>query len=105
MRWLLPVAALMVACGPEPPPPGPPPGPLSHEHRVLGNKRHVILVTAEPGVAETDQQVVDRIRHASSELAGNICPDGFEMLHAPAFEGHWLEKLERRTESYVFACD
>ncbi len=95
-------ALLLIGCGSEPPPP--PPGPLSHEHRPLGDQRHFILVTAEAGIAENNEMVVDRIRIASGEIAGGICPGGFEMLHAPTFEGHWLEKLKRRSESYVFAC-
>lgn len=96
------LAALVAACAAEPPPPVP--GPLTHQHRVLADGKHFVIITAEAGPEETDQMVVDRIRFASADLAGIHCPTGFDMLVAPDFEGHWLERLKRRTESYVFAC-
>lgn len=104
MMRAIPLVGLLAACAPEPPPPAPPPGPLSHQHRVLGDGTHFLLITAEPGPAEPDKALVDRIRVASADLAAGLCPEGYDVIAAPTFEGYWLERMDRRTESYLFAC-
>lgn len=79
-------------------------GDVGFTHEPLGNNKHLVTVTAAPGVIETEGSIAQRIHVFSNKFAAKTCPDSFEFLNDPNFSQTIAAGFMKRTKSYVFIC-
>lgn len=79
-------------------------GKISYTHEDLGNTKHLLTVTAAPGLMETEGSIKQRIHVFANKFAATTCPSKFEFVHDPNFNQDIAAGFMKRTISYVFIC-
>jgi hypothetical protein len=79
-------------------------GDVGFTHEPLGVNKHLLTVTAAPGVMETEGSIAQRIHIFANRFAAKTCPSSFEFVHAPNFDQSIAGGFMKRTKTYVFVC-
>lgn len=79
-------------------------GDVGYTHEPLGNGKHLLTVTAAPGLMETEGSIAQRIHVAANRFAARTCPQAFQFVHDPNFDQTIAAGFMKRTRSYVFVC-
>jgi hypothetical protein len=79
-------------------------GGVAAEHEVLGNGKHMLVVTASPALAETEGSIEQRIFIHAQHEAARICPGKFEFVTNPNGVAPLAAGFMKRSRSYVFSC-
>lgn len=79
-------------------------GDIGFTHESLGANKHLITVTAAPGLMETEGSIAQRIHIFANKFAAKACPSSFEFVHDPNFDQTIAGGFMKRTKTYVFVC-
>lgn len=79
-------------------------GEVGYTHEPLGSNKHLVTVTAAPGLMETEGSISQRIHVFATRFAAKTCPQSFEFVHDPNFQQATAGGFMKRTRSYVFIC-
>ena len=79
-------------------------GDIGYTHEPLGVNKHLLTVTAAPGLLETEGSITQRIHIFANKFAAKTCPAAFEFVHDPNFDQRIAGGFMKRTKSYVFVC-
>ena len=79
-------------------------GDLRYNYEPLGSGKHLVTVTAAPGMLETEGSIAQRIHVFANKFAAKTCPDAFDFVHDPNFDQTIAGGFMKRTKSYVFVC-
>ena len=79
-------------------------GDVKYSHEKSGGEKHLLTVTAAPGVLETEGSIAQRIHVFANKFAAKTCPTSFEFVHDPNFDQTIAGGFMKRTKSYVFMC-
>lgn len=79
-------------------------GDVKYTHERLGSGKHLVTVTAAPGVLETEGSIEQRIHVFANKFAAQNCPSAFEFVHDPNFDQSVARGFMKRTKTYVFVC-
>lgn len=79
-------------------------GDTRYDHQDLGGNKHLLTVTAAPGMMETEGSIAQRIHVFAVKFAANTCANGFDFVHDPNFDQAIAGGFMKRTKSYVFQC-
>lgn len=79
-------------------------GDVAFTHEPLGANKHLITVTAAPGIMETEGSIAQRIHIFANKFAAKTCPGAFEFVHDPNFDQTIAGGFMKRTKTYVFIC-
>ena len=79
-------------------------GDVGHTYESLGTNKHLLTVTATPGVMETEGSIAQRIHIFANRFAAKRCPGSFEFVHDPNFDQKISGGFMKRTKTYVFIC-
>lgn len=80
-------------------------GDLGFSHERLGEAKHMLTVTAAPGLMETEGSIAQRIHIFANQFAARTCPRSFEFVHDPNFNQVTAAGFMKRTRTYVFVCE
>lgn len=79
-------------------------GNVKYHHEILGGGKHLLTVTASPGLLETEGSIAQRIHIFSNKFAAKKCPNLFDFVHDPNFDQSIAAGFMKRTKTYVFMC-
>ncbi len=79
-------------------------GDMRFSHELLGSNKHLVTVTAAPGLMETEGSIAQRIHIFANKFAAKSCPSSFEFIHDPNFSQSTAGGFMKRTRTYVFVC-
>jgi hypothetical protein len=79
-------------------------GGIKFTHEEINPKRHMLVVTAAPGIGETEGSVRQRIHQFSIRFAAQTCPEKYEFVNDPNMSQSLAAGFMRRTQTYVFDC-
>jgi len=79
-------------------------GNVQYTHERLGTDKHLIAVTAAPGLGETEGSIAQRILIFANRFAAQECPKRFEFVNDPNFSQPTAAGFMKRTRTYVFRC-
>lgn len=79
-------------------------GDVGLSHESLGANKHLLTVTAAPGVMETEGSIAQRIHISANRFAAKTCPSSFEFVHDPNFDQKIAGGFMKRTKTYLFIC-
>lgn len=79
-------------------------GDIGFTHEPLGANKHLLTVTAAPGIMETEGSIAQRIHISANKFAAKTCPSTFEFVHDPNFDQTIAAGFMKRTKTYVFIC-
>lgn len=79
-------------------------GNLKFTHKPLSGSKHLLTVTASPGLGETEGSIQQRLLVFANEFAAKTCPTGFSFQHDPNLDQPGAAGFMARSKSYVFAC-
>ena len=79
-------------------------GGISIQHEEVARGRHLLTVTASPGVGETESSIGQRILISANRFAGLQCPSGFAFVDDPNAHQATAGGFMRRSRSYTFTC-
>lgn len=79
-------------------------GDVGFTHEALGANKHLVVVTAAPGLMETESSIAQRINISANKFAAKTCPSSFEFVHDPNFNQAMAGGFMKRTKTYVFIC-
>ncbi len=79
-------------------------GDVRYTNEDLGGGKHLLTVTAAPGMMETEGSIAQRIHVFANRFAARACPSGFDFVHDPNFDQEIAMGFMKRTRSYVFQC-
>lgn len=79
-------------------------GNMGFTHEQLGANKHLVTVTAAPGVMETEGSIAQRIYISANKFAAKTCPNSFEFNHDPNLDQTIAGGFMKRTKTYVFVC-
>lgn len=79
-------------------------GDVGFTHEPLGANKHLLTVTAAPGMMETEGSIAQRIHIFANKFAAKTCPSAFEFVHDPNFDQTISAGFMKRTKTYVFTC-
>lgn len=79
-------------------------GDIGFSHEPLGVNKHLVTVTAAPGLMETEGSIAQRIHIFANKFAAKTCPNAFEFVHDPNFSQSLAGGFMKRTKTYVFIC-
>jgi len=79
-------------------------GDVRYTHERLATGKHMVTVTAAPGMLETEGSIEQRIHVFANKFAARTCPTSFEFVHDPNFEQSVARGFMKRTKTYVFVC-
>lgn len=79
-------------------------GDVRYTHEPLGSNKHLLTVTAAPGLMETEGSIAQRVHIFANRFAAKTCPASFEFVHDPNFDQTIAGGFMKRTKSYVFNC-
>ncbi len=79
-------------------------GDVGFTHEPLGANKHLLTVTAAPGMMETEGSIAQRIHISANKFAAKTCPSVFEFVHDPNFDQAIAAGFMKRTKTYVFIC-
>jgi len=64
----------------------------------------LLVITAAPGLMETDGYILQRIHIAAHKIASQKCQKNFDFVHDPNFDQQIAAGFMKRTKTYVFVC-
>jgi hypothetical protein len=79
-------------------------GDVGFTHEPLGREKHLVTVTATPGVMETEGSIEQRMLVFSKKFAARTCPNSFDFVNDPNNEQSTATGFMKRTRSFVFVC-
>ena len=79
-------------------------GDVGFSHEPLGSNKHLITVTAAPGIMETEGSIAQRILVFANKFAAQTCPSNFEFVNDPNFSQPIAAGFMKRTKTYIFVC-
>lgn len=79
-------------------------GDVRYSHERLPANKHLITVTAAPGMGETEGSIFQRIHVFATKFAATTCPKRFEFVNDPNMTQPVAGGFMKRTRSYVFEC-
>lgn len=79
-------------------------GDVGFTHEALGASKHLLTVTAAPGVMETESSIAQRIHISANKFAAKTCLSTFEFINDPNFDQRIAGGFMKRTKTYVFIC-
>lgn len=79
-------------------------GDVGFTHEPLGANKHLLTVTAAPGMMETEGSIAQRIHISANKFAAKTCLSVFEFVHAPNFDQAIAAGFMKRAKTYVFIC-
>lgn len=79
-------------------------GSIGFTHEQLGANKHLVTVTAAPGIMETEGSIAQRIHISANKFAAKTCPNSFEFNHDPNFDQTIAGGFMKRTRTYIFVC-
>lgn len=79
-------------------------GDVRFTHELLGANKHLLTITAAPGVMETESSIAQRIHVSANRFAAKSCLESFEFIHDPNFEQKIASGFMKRSKTYVFVC-
>jgi hypothetical protein len=79
-------------------------GDIRFSHEPLGANKHIITVTAAPGLMETEGSIAQRIHIFANRFAAKNCTNSFEFIHDPNFDQTIAGGFMKRAKTYVFVC-
>lgn len=79
-------------------------GQITYTHDDLGNRKHMVAVTAAPGIAETEGAIGQRIHQFALRFAAQECPQTFTFIDDPNMTQDRGAGFMKRTRTYVFIC-
>jgi hypothetical protein len=79
-------------------------GDVKFTHEPLGTNKHLLTVTAAPGMMETEGSIAQRIHIFANKFAAVTCPVTFDFVHDPNFDQSIASGFMKRTKTYVFTC-
>lgn len=79
-------------------------GDVGVSHEPLGNDKHLLTVTAAPGLLETEGSIGQRIHISATRFAARTCTKGFDFVNDPNLSQPGAAGFMKRTRSYVFVC-
>lgn len=79
-------------------------GKVQYTHEALSPTKHLLTVTAAPGLMETESSLAQRIHIFANKFAAETCPAEFRFVHDPNFDQSIAGGFMKRTKSYVFQC-
>lgn len=80
-------------------------GDIGFNHENLGSQKHLLTVTATPGIMETETSITQRIHIFANRFAAKTCKMSFEFIHDPNFDQKTAGGFMKRTKTYVFVCN
>jgi hypothetical protein len=80
-------------------------GDLEYSLEELASNKHLLSITAAPGLMETESSIAQRIHIAANKIAARTCPDEFKFIHDPNFDQSIAGGFMKRTKSYVIKCE
>jgi hypothetical protein len=79
-------------------------GNVKYNHEILGGNKHLLTISASPGLLETEGSIVQRIHIFANKFATKKCPNLFGFVHDPNFDQTIAAGFMKRTKTYVFMC-
>jgi len=79
-------------------------GDVGFTHERLAAGKHLLSITAAPGLMETESSIEQRIHVFAIKHAAKTCPASFDFLHDPNFSQSMSRGFMNRTKTYVFVC-
>lgn len=79
-------------------------GGIKFTHEELSPKRHMLVVTAAPGIGETEGSIRQRIHQFSIRFSAKTCPGQYQFVNDPNMTQSFAGGFMRRTQTYVFDC-
>jgi hypothetical protein len=79
-------------------------GDMGYTHEDLGGRKHLITITAKPGIMETEGSVSQRIHVFSIKFAAKTCPGAFDFVNDQNLTQESAGGFMTRARSYVFTC-
>ena len=79
-------------------------GDVRYTHESLGASKHLLTVTAAPGLGETESSIAQRILIAANRFAAKTCAAAFEFVSDPNMDQSIAGGFMKRTKTYVFIC-
>lgn len=80
-------------------------GDIGFTHESLGTNKHLLTITAAPGMLETEGSIAQRIHIFANKFAAKTCPIAFNFIHDPNFDQTIAAGFMKRTKTYVFMCN
>lgn len=79
-------------------------GNIKYTHEVISKQRHMLVVTAAPGLLETEGSIRQRAHQFSIKFAAKTCPNTYQFLDDPNMSQRKSGGFMKRTQTYVFDC-
>jgi hypothetical protein len=79
-------------------------GGISVRHEEVASGRHLLIVNASPGIAETESSIAQRLLISANRFAGEICPQGYTFLDDPNATQPTAGGFMLRSRTYTFTC-
>lgn len=79
-------------------------GNVQFSHELLGEKKHLLTITAAPGLLETEGSIAQRIHIFAHKFAAKTCPSSFDFINDPNFSQSIAGGFMKRTRTYTFIC-
>ena len=79
-------------------------GGITFRHEEVARGRHLVTVTASPGIGETESSIAQRILISANRFAGAQCPGGFTFVDDPNADQKTAGGFMRRSRTYIFLC-
>lgn len=79
-------------------------GGIGFTHEALSANKHLLTVTAAPGIGETETSIFQRQLVAANKFAAKTCPNRFDFVHDPNFQQPVAAGFMHRSKTYVFQC-
>ncbi|QEL21728.1 hypothetical protein FQV39_03400 [Bosea sp. F3-2] len=79
-------------------------GNIKFTHERMGVKNHMLIVSASPGLGETEGSVAQRISGFANRFAAKTCPGTFDFSKGADPEGQMSARFMERSKTYTFSC-
>lgn len=80
-------------------------GDVGYTHEQLGANKHLLTVTAAPGLMETEGSTAQHIHIFANRFAAQTCSGSFEFINDPNLDQTIAAGFMKRTKTYVFFCN
>ena len=79
-------------------------GGIGYTHEDLGNKQHLLVVNAAPGLGETEVSIAQRSFLFANRFAARNCKNGFSFSNSAGGQ-LMAASFMQRTMTYSFRCN
>ena len=80
-------------------------GNIQYKHDQLTARKHLLTVTAAPGLMETESSIFQRTQQFAFRFAASTCPAEFDFVDDPNMIQPTAAGFMQRTRTYVFVCN